>query len=340
MITISVVMPTYNTPVDILREAVESILWQTFRDFEFIIIDDGSTNDSVDYLNRLEDKRIRLIRNPENIGITKSLNIGFRAAQGKYIARMDSDDISLPARLEKQYAFMEIHPDAIACGTGYELIGAVNGKRPGESIKTEDYRVKMLFANPGPIHPTAFFVREKLVKHQVWYDESLPFAQDYGLWAEICRYGKVCVLPDILLQHRIHSNQVSKQHRERQIQCDKAVQKKLLEELLGPISASELDAHYFHSTGYYHEALISPEIATWYERLIYANKSACFYDERALKRRIILIKKRLIHQSFTTSMSKTAKIMLFFHYLPFEPAIEATIEICWMKINSLVKKPN
>jgi glycosyltransferase involved in cell wall biosynthesis len=83
MVQISVVMPTYNTPVDILREAVESILWQTFRDFEFIIIDDGSTNDSVDYLNRLEDKRIRLIRNPENISITKSLNISFRAAQGK-----------------------------------------------------------------------------------------------------------------------------------------------------------------------------------------------------------------------------------------------------------------
>lgn len=337
MITISVVMPTYNTPVDILREAVESILRQTFKDFEYIIIDDGSTNDSVDYLNSLEDKRIRLIRNPENVGITKSLNIGLRAAQGKYIARMDSDDISLPGRLEKQYAFMESRPDAIACGTGYELIGVVHGTRPGKIIKMKDYRVKMLFAYPGPIHPTAFIDREKLMKHKVWYDENLPYAQDYGLWAEISRYGKVCVLPDILLQHRIHSNQVSKQHRERQIQCDKAVQKKLLEELIGSITASELDAHYFHSTGYYREAKISPEIAAWYERLIRANKSTCLYDERTLQRHIDLIKKRLIQQSFTKSMSKLEKTRLFFHYLPIGSAVKATVETSWMKIKAVLR---
>ena len=83
MVSVSVVMPTYNTEVPILQEAVDSILSQTFRDFEFIIIDDGSTNDSVIYLQSLQDKRVRLIRNPENLGVSKSLNIGFRAAQGK-----------------------------------------------------------------------------------------------------------------------------------------------------------------------------------------------------------------------------------------------------------------
>lgn len=88
MVTISVVMPTYNTDVPILREAVDSILAQTFRDFEFLIIDDCSTNESVEYLNTLTDPRIRIIRNETNMGITKSLNIGFREAKGKYIARM------------------------------------------------------------------------------------------------------------------------------------------------------------------------------------------------------------------------------------------------------------
>ena len=84
MISISVVMPTYNTPVEFLEEAVNSILTQTFRDFEFIIIDDCSTNDSRFYLESLQDERIRLIRNPENLGITKSLNIGFKAATGSF----------------------------------------------------------------------------------------------------------------------------------------------------------------------------------------------------------------------------------------------------------------
>lgn len=113
---ISVVMPTYNTEVSILKEAVDSILNQTFGDFEFIIIDDGSTNNSVEYLKSLQDQRVKIIRNDTNIGITKSLNIGLRAAKGKYIARMDSDDIAFPDRFEIQYAFMESHPDVFVCG--------------------------------------------------------------------------------------------------------------------------------------------------------------------------------------------------------------------------------
>ena len=110
MIPISVVMPAYNTPVDILREAVESILNQSFSEYEFIIVDDDSTKtETISYLNSLEDTRIRIIRNEANVGATKSLNIGFKAAKGQYIARMDSDDISLPNRLEKQFVFMESH---------------------------------------------------------------------------------------------------------------------------------------------------------------------------------------------------------------------------------------
>ena len=103
---ISVVLPTYNTSVSFLREAVDSILAQTFQDFELIVIDDGSTNEAPAYLDSLTDPRIRLIRNERNLGITKSLNRGFRASRGKYIARMDGDDVSVPDRLEKQFLFI------------------------------------------------------------------------------------------------------------------------------------------------------------------------------------------------------------------------------------------
>ena len=123
MVSISVVMPIYNTPVSFLKEAVESILNQTFSDFEFIIIDDGSANEVKEYLEGLTDPRIRIIRNEKNLGITKSLNIGFHAAKGKYIARMDSDDVSLSERFEKQFMFMETHPDVIMCGTDVEEFG-------------------------------------------------------------------------------------------------------------------------------------------------------------------------------------------------------------------------
>ena len=120
---ISVIMPTYNTPVEMLSKAVDSVLGQTYRDFEFIIIDDYSTDASVEYLASLQDERVKVIRNPQNLGITKSLNVALSHAKGRYIARMDSDDICLPKRLEKQLAFMESHPEVIVCGTWIETFG-------------------------------------------------------------------------------------------------------------------------------------------------------------------------------------------------------------------------
>ena len=110
---ISVIMPSFNTPVEMLAKAVDSILEQTYRDFEFIIIDDGSTGSCREYLESLSDPRIRIIHNEKNLGITKSLNIGLRAARGKYIARMDADDICISDRFEKQYKFMEEHTDEV-----------------------------------------------------------------------------------------------------------------------------------------------------------------------------------------------------------------------------------
>ncbi len=338
MIQISVVMPTYNTPVDILREAVESILWQTFRDFEFIIIDDGSTNDSVDYLNRLEDKRIRLIRNPENIGITKSLNIGFKAAHGQYIARMDADDISFPERFEKQLAFMEAHPDVIVCGTNVEFFGFESfvPKRQIHDMKT--YRINLLFYNPGPMHPTVFFNRALLERYQITYDENLIYAQDYGIWTEIAACGKISILPEVLLKYRIHAQQVSIKMREKQIQCDLLIQRRLLTRLLGNVTEEELSFHYRHSPNYYKDATITPQIVEWYDRLIAANAQRKIYDQKKLKQRIVQIKRILIGQTFTKEMSKGEKAMLLFRYLPFFVAVQAVLEIMALKISNIGHK--
>ena len=158
---ISVVMPTYNTQISILREAVDSILNQTFSDFEFIIIDDGSANDTYEYLKSIPDERIKIIKNDTNIGITKSLNIGFRAARGKYIARMDSDDIAFPDRFEKQYAFMESHPDVFVCGSKAiffkdralpDIKPAEQTKKQYTFIKKKDSRRKVTFKPYSSVH--------------------------------------------------------------------------------------------------------------------------------------------------------------------------------------------
>ena len=117
MPVISVIMPVYNTKEKFLREAVESILNQTFTDFEFIIINDGSDSITEDIILSYKDLRIKYLKNEQNLGIVQSLNKAVKTAKGKYIARMDADDISMPHRLEKQYEFMENHPQCGVCGT-------------------------------------------------------------------------------------------------------------------------------------------------------------------------------------------------------------------------------
>ena len=327
-VSISVVMSSYNTELSMLTEAVESILNQTFRDFEFLIIDDGSTNGSDQYLKSLSDERVKIIWNPQNIGITKSLNIGFQAARGKYIARMDADDISLPTRFEKQFAYMEAHPEVIVCGT---RAGIMNEKREIKPLKVnvpdnmEEYRVRMIFLNPGPIHPTAFFRHEKLLEHHILYNEKLIYAQDYGMWEVISRYGKVSSLDEVLLYRRKHEKQISIERRDVQKKCDKMTQKKILSDLLGSVSDEEVELHYTHSAGYNPDAMITPEVAAWYDRLLQANQSRHIYEQGILQKRIGLIKKRLVLQTIkqNPNLSEYKKIRMFFRYLPFLPAVKA-----------------
>ena len=339
MVTISVVMPTYNTAVSVLREAVDSILAQTFRDFEFLIIDDGSTNESAAYLNTLEDPRIRVIRNKTNIGITKSLNIGFREARGKYIARMDSDDVSFPERFEKQLAFMESHPDVIVCGafaknfTDKPSAGQQAGVKK-EMEDMESYRVRMLFSNPGPTHPTAFFHREMLLRHNICYDEALVYAQDYGMWMTVSRYGRVCILPEVLLFRRMSGDQISIAHREKQIACDKATQRKLLTALLGKVTEEELTLHNFHSTLSHPEAIMNPRISKWYGRLIAANKHRRIYDQKLLKQRIIFLKRKLIYNAFAKGMPVPKKVFLLFRYLPFATAVREAFTLFMRRVTN------
>ena len=323
MPVISVVMPVYNTEIPLLKDAVESILGQTFRDFEFLIVDDGAPEEVKEYLAGIADPRVRIIRNPGNIGITRSLNVGFGEAKGKYVARMDSDDISLPERFEKQLAFMEDNPDVIVCGAltvDYEKPSRKRPEKPGKMEDFESYKVRMLFSNPGPRHPTAFFNRELLDKYHIRYDEELRFAQDYGMYMTVSQFSRVCILPEVLLVRRHPATQVTQTRREEQIACDKMTQRKLLSRLLGDVTDEELDRHYHCSMVQYKEEKIDPQISGWYDRLIEANKVKKLYDRRKLKKQVLKIKKRLVKQTLTEDMTKGEKLKTVFRYLPFGTA--------------------
>ena len=201
-----------------LGTAIESILTQTFDDFEFIIVEDGSIDRSPailsDYAQR--DQRIRILRNPDNLGLTRSLNRGLEEARGRFIARMDSDDISLPRRFELQLQQFKNNSGVVLCGTRTISIDA-DGRRRAYGGGPSDIRVMQWYSvfRPAVAHPTAMF-RAKLLHAGLRYDESLRTAQDFDMWSRMLRHGDATVLHTPLLLYREHPASISSRKNEEQ----------------------------------------------------------------------------------------------------------------------------
>lgn len=215
MPVISVIMPVYNTKEKFLREAVESILNQTFTDFEFIIINDGSDSITEDIILSYKDLRIKYLKNEQNLGIVQSLNKAVKTAKGKYIARMDADDISMPHRLEKQYEFMENHPQCGVCGTYVTAFGNGNELLSPPS-EPEILKLTLLFKKNCIAHPTVLIRRKVLEEYSFQYNEEDTYAEDYGLWLRLLGKVKLYNIRESLLNYRVHDSNISKVYRKPQ----------------------------------------------------------------------------------------------------------------------------
>lgn len=203
-----------------LAQAVDSILNQTFRDFEFIIIDDGSTDKTAEILAAYvtHDSRIRVITH-ENKGRATSLNIGIAAARSNYIARMDADDVAFPERLARQLEFLEAQPQVGILGGAVELI-----KRNGEAIQrmqppTSDSEIRMATLHGNPMcHPT-ITARRQLVIAVGGYRKQFLDTDDYDLWLRMIELCEIANLDTCVLQYRIHANQASVRNNKHQAMC-------------------------------------------------------------------------------------------------------------------------
>lgn len=195
-------MPVYNAS-QFLNQAIDSILNQTFTDFEFIVINDGSTDNTELIVQSYTDSRIKYFSNPLNLGIVETLNKGIDLARGKYLARMDADDIALPERLEKQYSLMEDNPEIAVCGSQISIINALGIKtaHPPVSISNREIKPQLLFYNPFT-HPTTFFKTEIIRKYK--YNADYHYAEDYYLLAQIAMEHQVANHPEQLLLYRVH----------------------------------------------------------------------------------------------------------------------------------------
>ena len=209
-VSISVIMPVYNSE-RYLSIAIESILTQTFQDFDFIIVNDGSTDSSLEIIQRFqtEDSRIRILDLPHQ-GITKSLNSAIGMAQGKYIARMDADDISMPTRFEKQYQYMEAHPEIAVCGAGALIIDEDGDViRKDRVVCTHENIEKRHLSGKCSLKHSSVIIRADILRKVNGYNEELPYAQDFDLWFRIGEIGKLENLPNALIKFRRNSKSVS-----------------------------------------------------------------------------------------------------------------------------------
>jgi glycosyltransferase involved in cell wall biosynthesis len=208
---VTVLMPVYNGE-KFLSEAIESILNQSFTNFEFLIINDGSTDQSEQIISRFKDSRITYIKNDKNLGIIKTLNKGLMLSKGKYIARMDCDDISNPDRLQKQIKYLDNHPGTAVVATKIEFVNEI-GAREGyweDDILTNTYdEIKSYLPKLNCIaHPSIVIRKSLAVKYL--YKENQKHSEDWDLWLRLISDGHIIEkLDEILLSYRIHSNSVT-----------------------------------------------------------------------------------------------------------------------------------
>ena len=232
-------MPVFNGEAYV-RQAIESLLQQSLYEFELLIYNDGSADQSEQVIAACTDARIRYFRNERNLGVGATTNQGIDQARGEYIALMDCDDVSLPQRLEKQVVFMDAHPEVGVCGTGSQFLGTDQVKIFPEDDTT--LRRHMLGYFPFR-NPTLMFRRNMLVASGVRYRTDREKAYDYEFVADCLPHCQVYNLPDVLLHYRLHAQQETQQYREAYLRAAERVSLKQLRFLHIKPSAEEEALH-------------------------------------------------------------------------------------------------
>ncbi|MCK4918257.1 MAG: glycosyltransferase family 2 protein [Candidatus Pacebacteria bacterium] len=277
---VTVLMPVYNGE-KYLKEAINSILNQTFNDFEFLIINDGSTDKSEEIICSYKDLRIKLINNEVNLGIIKSLNKGIDLAKGKYIARMDADDISLPKRLEIQVKFMDKNPRIGIAGSWAKVLENGKTQKYAKIISDpEKIKITLLFRCL-LIHPSIIIRKNLLEKNNLRYNLNHEHAEDYGLWNNAVKCFPITNIKNALIQYRIHDSNTSK------IQSIK--QKKTITQLRTTLLKDNLNITPTEEDLLIHREVYKPEDyktndflkkeELWLSKLIEQNKITNFYKE-------------------------------------------------------------
>lgn len=268
---VSILMPVYNT-APYLREAMDSMLAQTFKDFELIVLNDCSPDIAEEILDAYDDPRIVRNKGEKNAGLSNVLNVGIGMARGKYIARMDSDDISLPQRLQVQVDYLEKHPDVDLVSVGMRLFGAKEGTWVRE-LNPEKVKIEAMFHSP-VLHASSVWRKETFEKQGLRFRQEMVPAEDYDLWTRAMLKGlKLVNLPEVLYEYRIHDAQATLQT-DKTAAKSREVQMAYLQEALP--SLSDINREAFPKK-------------LW--PIFFANLRDCFFDKKLLAKRLYKMSK-------------------------------------------------
>jgi glycosyltransferase involved in cell wall biosynthesis len=266
-----------------LHEAVTSILNQTYKDFEFIIIDDASTDSTNSILSSFNDARIKVIKNQTNLGLTKSLNKGLAQASGKYIARMDADDISDVTRFEKQVEFLDQNENIAMCGT-WKSSTANTGEVSQYPVTHDEIKLALLSHNPFA-HPSVMWRKDVFETQGFEYNERYVTSQDYELWSRAIYTIRAANIAEPLLHYRTHGAQITASRQDQQSLNARKIKLKQLHFLHLEPNATEERAHLCVFDGMfktYKDAAHVRNADEWMHKIFLANKEYNVFNERLL----------------------------------------------------------
>lgn len=279
---VSVILPAYNAE-KYIKEAIDSILSQTFQDFELLVLNDCSKDRTEEIIRSYADERIVYLKNEKNMGVAATLNKGLAAAKGEYVARMDADDISLPERFARQVEYLDAHPAVAVVGSALEIFGEdVPGEIRRFSENPKQMKVDLLFSS-GLAHPSVM-IRRSVIRDLGGYDLEFEGLEDYELWCRVARHHELSALPEILFRYRVHGSQVTRNPSEKYLTRMRRLKQRQLQELAMAVDTEVAESYYGDIWAAKIENLQSAQrLIGLLTAVLEANDKAAVYDAKVLR---------------------------------------------------------
>jgi len=320
---VSIAMPVYNAE-KYIKQAIDSILGQTYTHFELVIVNDGSSDRSKEIILSYSDNRIHYLENEANLGIAKTRNKCIQHSNGKYIAVLDNDDIALAFRLEKQVKFLEADDSYGLCGSFYDVINGDGRIFCKMKLPVTDREIKTYLLFENCFCNSSVMIQSKLLKERP-YTESFDMIEDYYFLYTVSKFKRLSILPIFATQYRVHGKNTSIEKLDGMRTLRKKMDRMILHDLAIPFSEEEFTIHTHFASGnfeFFNEALQISKLESWMMKLYQYLESTRQYDmhliEKIFCRRWILIFRRtknISYKLFFNWLSKRFKIKYYNYFM-------------------------